>query len=230
MLGTGRRCSASGMCGDTEGRLPTDQGFDEWWGYPQQRRRGRLDHLPTRHLAEAIAKARGIEAPQIWEGKKGGQARPRVRELELGGAPVARRADRQAQPTDYIKRPGRSQPAVLHLRRASHLHPPEGVHPDFDQTVSRTTGAVPRTSSPRWTTASGRSWTASRKPGSPTTRSWCSPATTPRAASRSRQINGPSPGVVHRPHRGRGRCVCRRWSAGRKGAGRRGHRGDAVGP
>jgi arylsulfatase A-like enzyme len=20
-------------CGDTEGRLPTDQGFDEWWGY-----------------------------------------------------------------------------------------------------------------------------------------------------------------------------------------------------
>jgi arylsulfatase A-like enzyme len=60
-------------CGDTEGRLPTDQGFDEWWGY-----RNSVDEAGWTSYAtfEAIAKAKGIQAPQIWEGKKGG-TRPR---------------------------------------------------------------------------------------------------------------------------------------------------------
>jgi arylsulfatase A-like enzyme len=59
--------------GDTEGRLPTDQGFDEWWGY-----RNSADECGWTSYAtfEAIAKAKGIKAPQIWAGKKGG-SRPR---------------------------------------------------------------------------------------------------------------------------------------------------------
>jgi arylsulfatase A-like enzyme len=51
--------------GDTEGRLPTDQGFDEWWGY-----RNSADECGWTSYAtfDAIAKAKGIQAPQIWEG------------------------------------------------------------------------------------------------------------------------------------------------------------------
>ena len=55
--------------GEDEGRLPTDQGFDEWWGY-----RNSVDESGWTSYAafEAIAKARGIESPQIWEGTRGG--------------------------------------------------------------------------------------------------------------------------------------------------------------
>jgi arylsulfatase len=64
--------------GDTDGRLPTDQGFDEWWGY-----RNSADECGWTSYAtfDAIAKARGIQAPQIWEGTKGGK--------QTGGVPGA---------------------------------------------------------------------------------------------------------------------------------------------
>ena len=44
-------------CGDTEGLWPTDQGFDEWWGY-----RNSADEAGWTSYAtfEAIAKAKGI--------------------------------------------------------------------------------------------------------------------------------------------------------------------------
>jgi hypothetical protein len=53
--------------------LPTDQGFDEWWGY-----RNSVDEAGWTSYAafEAIAKARGIQPPQLWEATKGGP-RPR---------------------------------------------------------------------------------------------------------------------------------------------------------
>src|SRR5271165_3058090 len=85
--------------GETEGRLPTDQGFDEWWGY-----RNSVDEADWTSYAtfRAIAKARGIQAPQLWEGMKGGEqtavgelnleVRPFLDELIVGKA------------TDYIRR------------------------------------------------------------------------------------------------------------------------------
>ena len=41
------------------------QGFDEWWGY-----RNSVDEAGWTSYAtfETIAKAKGIQAPQIWEG------------------------------------------------------------------------------------------------------------------------------------------------------------------
>jgi arylsulfatase len=71
-------------CGDTEGRLPTDQGFDEWWGY-----RNSVDEAGWTSYAtfDAIAKAKGIQPPQLWEGKKGG-TQTAVRELNLEVRPL----------------------------------------------------------------------------------------------------------------------------------------------
>ena len=56
-------------CCDTEDRLPTDQGFDDWWGY-----RNSVDEAGWMLYAtfQAIAEAKGIQAPHLWEAKKGG--------------------------------------------------------------------------------------------------------------------------------------------------------------
>ena len=53
-------------CGDTEGRLPTDQGFDEWWGY-----RNSVDEpagRPTR-------RSRRSPRPQTYSRRSSGRGR-----------------------------------------------------------------------------------------------------------------------------------------------------------
>jgi arylsulfatase A-like enzyme len=115
--------------GDTEGRLPTDQGFDEWWGY-----RNSADECGWTSYAtfDAIAKAKGIQAPQIWEGKKGGK-QTAVRELNLAVRPLLDELI-VGKATDYIKRQAEAGQPFFTYVALSHMHPPERVHPDFDQT------------------------------------------------------------------------------------------------
>jgi arylsulfatase len=116
-------------CGDVEGRLPNDQGFDEWWGYKNS-----VDEAGWTSYAafDALAKAAGVDAPQIWEGKKGSKSTA-VRELNLEVRPmldelIVRKA------TDYIKRAAAGDKPFFTYVALSHMHPPEAVHPDFDQT------------------------------------------------------------------------------------------------
>jgi arylsulfatase len=109
--------------------LPTDQGFDEWWGY-----RNSVDEAGWTSYAtfEAIAKAKGIQAPQIWEAKKG-DTQTAVRELNLE---VRAFLDELIveKTTDYITRQAASDGPFFTYVGLSHMHPPEAVHPDFDQT------------------------------------------------------------------------------------------------
>jgi arylsulfatase A-like enzyme len=115
--------------GEEEGRLPTDQGFDEWWGY-----RNSVDECGWTSYAtfNAIAKAQGIEVPQIWEGKKGGK-QTAVRELNLEVRPLLDELI-VGKATDYITRQaGAGRPFFTYVA-LSQVHPPEEVHPDFDQT------------------------------------------------------------------------------------------------
>jgi arylsulfatase A-like enzyme len=115
--------------GDTDGRLPTDQGFDEWWGY-----RNSADECGWTSYAafEAIAKAKGIQAPQIWEGRKGG-TQTAVRELNMEVRPLLDELI-VGKATDYIKRAAPGDKPFYTYIALSHMHPPEKVHPDFDQT------------------------------------------------------------------------------------------------
>ena len=115
--------------GDTEGRLPTDQGFDEWWGY-----RNSADESGWTSYAtfDAIAKAKGIEAPQIWEGKKGGEQKA-VRELNLEVRPLLDELIVE-KANGYIKAQAAAGKPFFTYVGLSHMHPPERVHPDFDQT------------------------------------------------------------------------------------------------
>jgi len=116
-------------CGDTEGRLLTDQGFDEWWGY-----RNSVDEAGWTSYAtfEAIAEAKGIQAPQLWEGKKGG-TQTAVRELNLEVRPLLDELIVE-KTIDFITRQAAADTPFFTYVGLSHMHPPEAVHPDFDQT------------------------------------------------------------------------------------------------
>ena len=115
--------------GEDEGRLPNDQGFDEWWGYKNS-----VDEAGWTSYAtfDALAKTLGIESPKIWEGKKGQKSTP-VRELNLEVRPLLDELI-VGKATDYIKRAAAVDKPFFTYVALSHLHPPEAVHPDFHQT------------------------------------------------------------------------------------------------
>jgi len=115
--------------GDTDDRLPTDQGFDEWWGY-----RNSADECGWTSYAtfNTIAKAKGIQAPQIWEGKKGGK-QTAVRELNVEVRPLLDELITE-KATGYIKRQAKEDKPFFTYVALSHMHPPEASHPDFRQT------------------------------------------------------------------------------------------------
>jgi arylsulfatase A-like enzyme len=115
--------------GEVEGRLPNDQGFDEWWGYKNSADEAGWTSYAT---FNALAKALGIESPKIWEGKRG-QKSTAVRELNLEVRPLLDELI-VGKATDYIKRAAAGDKPFFTYVALSHLHPPERVHPDFDQT------------------------------------------------------------------------------------------------
>jgi arylsulfatase A-like enzyme len=115
--------------GDTEGRLPNDQGFDEWWGY-----RNSADECgyTSYALFKALAKEKGIETPKIWQGRKGEKSTA-VCELNMEVRPLLDKliVDKA---TDYIKQAAKGGKPFFTYIALSHMHPPEKPHPDFDQT------------------------------------------------------------------------------------------------
>ena len=115
--------------GQDEGRLPTDQGFDEWWGYKNS-----ADECGWTSYASfnALAKAKGIEPPQLWEGKKGSKSTA-DRELNLEVRPLLDELITE-KATDYIKRQAKGDKPFFTYVALSHMHPPEAAHPDWDQT------------------------------------------------------------------------------------------------
>ena len=116
--------------GETEGRLPTDQGFDEWWGYKNSADETGYTSYAT---FNAIAKAQGhSRRPKIWEGKKGDKSSP-VREFDLEVRPLLDELIVE-KATDYIKRAAKGDKPFFTYVALSHVHPPEKAHPDFDQT------------------------------------------------------------------------------------------------
>ena len=115
--------------GDTEGRLPNDQGFDEWWGYKNS-----VDEAGYSSYAafREVCKAKGVETPKLWEGKKG-QKSTAVRELDMEVRP---RLDELIveKANNYIQRAAKGDKPFFTYVALSHIHPPEKAHPDFDQT------------------------------------------------------------------------------------------------
>jgi len=115
--------------GEIEGRLPTDKGFDEWWGYRNSANEcGWAEYAALAQFRENF----GTYTPMIWEAEKGGEQHA-VREMDMELRAILDELIVE-KATDYIKaNAGGDKPFFTYVS-LSHVHPPEKAHPDFDQT------------------------------------------------------------------------------------------------
>jgi arylsulfatase A-like enzyme len=107
--------------GDTAGRTPTHQGFDEWYGIPHSSNEAQISTFN--------------EVPHIWEGRSGEPSRP-VKPFDLETrATLDREATERA--VDFMKRSRKAGRPFFAYVPFSLIHFPTLAHPDF----ARTTGA-----------------------------------------------------------------------------------------
>ena len=108
--------------GDIEGRVPTDQGFDEWFGIKNTS--DESGYSSYQLFAES-----GFPTPKIWEGVKGKPVRP-VDDFNLETRPlldekIANRA------VDFIRHQAEAGKPFFTYICFTQMHPPLIHHPDF---------------------------------------------------------------------------------------------------
>jgi arylsulfatase len=109
--------------GHHEGRLPNDQGFDEWWGIMNS-----MDEAG--YTAWPLFQESGMSAPMIWEGKKGQRSTP-VMPLDLKVRPLMDGDYIIPKTVEYIKRNAAATNPFFVYVGYTHMHPPAIGHPDF---------------------------------------------------------------------------------------------------
>src|SRR5258708_5804661 len=109
--------------GDHQGRLPNDQGFDEWWGIKNSMGEAGYTAWP-------LFKESGIPAPMIWEGKKGQPSTP-VMPLDLKVRPLVDGDYVIPKTVEYIKRNAAANKPFFVYVGYTEIHPPVIGHPDF---------------------------------------------------------------------------------------------------
>ena len=109
--------------GNVEGRLPTNQGFDEWWGIKNTSDEAGYSRYP-------LYKAMGLPTPQVWEGRKGSPSKP-AGDFTLE---TKRFMDENIvkHSAEYIKRQAAAKKPFFLYVGFTQIHPPITVHPDFE--------------------------------------------------------------------------------------------------
>jgi arylsulfatase len=109
--------------GNVPGRLPNDQGFDEWWGTKES-----LDEAG--YTSYPLFKESGMKPPMIWEGKKG-QASTPVMPLDLSVRPILDEKYIIPKTVDYIKREAAAKKPFFVYVGYSEMHAPVMANPNF---------------------------------------------------------------------------------------------------
>jgi arylsulfatase A-like enzyme len=109
--------------GNVQGRLPNDQGFDEWWGIMNT-----WDEAG--YTAWSIFKETGEPVPMIWEGKKGEPSKP-VMPLDLEVRPIVDEKYIIPKTVEYIKREAAAKKPFFVYVGYSELHQPVMANPNF---------------------------------------------------------------------------------------------------
>ena len=109
--------------GDHQGRLPNDQGFDEWWGIPNSSDEAGYSAWP-------LFKESGMPEPMIWEGKKGERSKP-VMPFDLKVRPLMDGNYIIPKTVEYIKRNAAAKNPFFVYVGYTELHPPVIGHPDY---------------------------------------------------------------------------------------------------
>lgn len=109
--------------GNVPGRLPNDQGFDEWWGVQDSWDEAGYTSYP-------LFKESGMKPPMIWEGKKG-QSSTAVMPLDLNVRSIVDEKYIIPKTVDFIKREAAAKKPFFIYVGYSELHPPLMVNPNF---------------------------------------------------------------------------------------------------
>ncbi|GAA1390056.1 arylsulfatase [Catellatospora chokoriensis] len=108
--------------GEEPGRLPTDQGFDEWFGIKNS-------SDEAGYSAYEQFRALGEPEPQEWEGVRGEPVRPvgvfDKQAKDLGDEKITQRT------IGFIERQAKAHRPFFVYVAMYQVHPPMGVHPDF---------------------------------------------------------------------------------------------------
>jgi len=108
--------------GDVDGRLPTDQGFDEWYGIRNTTDEAGYTSYPMFHET-------GYPIPQIWEGVKGSPSQP-VEEYNVESRALIEEKITQ-RTVEFIQRNAADDQPFFAYVGFTHMHPPFHFHPDF---------------------------------------------------------------------------------------------------
>ena len=109
--------------GDTQGRLPNDQGFDEWWGIMNS-----WDE--SGYTAWPLFKESGMPEPMIWEGVKGQPSKP-VMPLDLKVRPIVDEKYIVPKTIEFIKKNAAAKKPFFVYVGYSEMHPPMMANPNF---------------------------------------------------------------------------------------------------
>lgn len=117
--------------GDKEGRYPTDQGFDQWYGIPRtsnEAQRNAFDQWYGSTSNEAQRYATG-QTSYIWEGKVGEPAR-QVKVFDLASR---RTLDREAteRAVAFMERSTRERKSFFLFLPLTQIHFPTLPHPEY---------------------------------------------------------------------------------------------------
>jgi arylsulfatase A-like enzyme len=116
--------------GHDQGRLPNDQGSDEWWGI-----KNTMDEAG--YTAWPLFKESGMPVPMIWEGKKG-QPSTTVMPLDLKVRPIFDANYIVPKTIEYIKRNAAAEKPFFVYVGYSEFHPPVIGNPNFvDKSTQR---------------------------------------------------------------------------------------------
>jgi arylsulfatase len=110
--------------GDTEGRFPTNQGFDEWYGIPNS-----TSESTWTHATGFDPKAGDVHVPHILEGRKG----EKTRQLEVYDLKTRRLIDTEVtrRTIDFMKRSVKTGKPFYAYVPFTLVHYPTLAHPDF---------------------------------------------------------------------------------------------------
>jgi arylsulfatase A-like enzyme len=108
--------------GSKNGRLPNDQGFDEWYGINEGSNAAAYTSTPQFDPTVATV-------PHLWEGKKGEPSK----EVKLYDKEAKRNLDRGTteKTISFIHKNAKNGDPFFTYVGFTHFHPPWGVHDDF---------------------------------------------------------------------------------------------------
>lgn len=108
--------------GDIDGRLPNDQGYDEWYGIKGSAMEA--SYTSTPQFDSAV-----YDVPHVWTGRRGEKSKP-LKPFDLEARALLD-AEVVTKTASFIKKQSQTNKPFFVLAALTQIHPPYLPHPDF---------------------------------------------------------------------------------------------------